>query len=43
MIRRPRLDDRAEREFEWVGDAADGEDAIRLAPGWHRTSCSSTS
>lgn len=23
---------RAEREFEWVGDAADGEDAIRLAP-----------
>jgi NarL family two-component system response regulator LiaR len=23
---------RAEREFEWVGDAADGEDAVRLAP-----------
>jgi two-component system, NarL family, response regulator LiaR len=23
---------RAEREFEWVGDAADGEDAIRSAP-----------
>jgi NarL family two-component system response regulator LiaR len=22
----------AEREFEWVGDAADGEDAVRLAP-----------
>ena len=23
---------RAEREFEWVGDAADGADALRLAP-----------
>lgn len=23
---------KAEREFEWVGDAADGEDAVRLAP-----------
>jgi NarL family two-component system response regulator LiaR len=23
---------RAEREFEWVGDAADGEDAVRAAP-----------
>lgn len=23
---------RAEREFEWVGDAADGEDAVRQAP-----------
>ena len=23
---------RAEREFEWVGDAADGDDALRLAP-----------
>jgi len=23
---------RAEREFEWVGDAADGDDAVRLAP-----------
>jgi NarL family two-component system response regulator LiaR len=23
---------RAEREFEWVGDAADGEDAVRRAP-----------
>ncbi|MFO1265813.1 MAG: hypothetical protein U1F67_02795 [Rubrivivax sp.] len=29
---------RAEREFEWVGDAADGED-VRSAspPRWHRT------
>lgn len=23
---------KAEREFEWVGDAADGDDAVRLAP-----------
>lgn len=23
---------KAEREFEWVGDAADGEEAVRLAP-----------
>jgi NarL family two-component system response regulator LiaR len=23
---------RAEREFEWVGEAADGDDAVRLAP-----------